>query len=44
LIDSAAAGLRVLLEGKIAKTGAADNGFDAQWQSMSLPMKALGRV
>jgi Asp/Glu/hydantoin racemase len=44
LIDSAAAGLRVLLEGKIATTGAADNGFDAQWQSMSPPMKALERV
>jgi allantoin racemase len=43
LIDSALAGMRVLLEGKITASSADDNGFEAQWQTISAPMKALER-
>jgi Asp/Glu/hydantoin racemase len=42
LIDSAEAGLRVLLQGALAPSAASCNGFDAQWQSVSPAMKALG--
>ena len=41
LIDSAAAGLRVLLDGKIDSAGAAQNGFEAQWSAISASIKAL---
>lgn len=41
LIDSAAAGLCVLLDGKIESSGVAQNGFEAQWSAISKPMKAL---
>ncbi len=41
LIDSVAAGLRVLLQEALAPGAAPRNGFDAQWQSMSAAMKAL---
>jgi allantoin racemase len=40
LIDSAAAGLRVLLGGQLP-TVASQNGFEARWSTISAPMKAL---
>jgi allantoin racemase len=43
LIDSALAGMRVLLERKITAPCADDNGFEAQWQTISAPMKVLQR-
>jgi allantoin racemase len=43
LIDSALAGMRVLLEGKITAPSATENGFEVQWQTISAPMKALQR-
>jgi allantoin racemase len=41
LIDSALAGMRVLLSGKITAPVAARNGFEANWSAISAPMKAL---
>lgn len=40
LIDSAAAGLRVLLGGQLP-AAARQNGFEAKWSTISNPMKAL---
>jgi Asp/Glu/hydantoin racemase len=40
LIDSAAAGLRVLLSG-LAPAEASQNGFEAKWSTISAPIKAL---
>jgi allantoin racemase len=41
LIDSAIAGMRVLLEGKVTAPVASRNGFEANWSTISAPMKAL---
>ena len=41
LIDSAAAGLRVLLAAGLPAPGAARNGFEARWSTISASMKAL---
>ena len=44
LVDSALAGLRVLLDGKITAQAAPSNGFEANWSSISAPMQALQRT
>jgi allantoin racemase len=44
LIDSALAGLRVLLNGKLIAPCAKQDGFETNWSSISTPMKALQRV
>ena len=43
LIDSVAAGLRVLLGGQLP-AAASQNGFEANWSSISAPMKAWQRA
>jgi Asp/Glu/hydantoin racemase len=41
LIDSALAGMRVLLDGKVTAPLASRHGFEANWTAISAPMKAL---